>query len=116
MEQEKRKKRKLSKVMEGYVKKELDHRGIEYTIIPGDPNEIETELTNSQFHWIMEDALCMKERAESGSNLPVLSLNMVKNDRIYEEKAKELSQPDGSFVFTMLQKDNEAYLNYVMKA
>lgn len=105
--------RKVSKTMAPYLRKELDHRKIKYKFTPGEPGTIETKLSNKRFHEVMEDALCMKQRAESGSNLPVLSLGMVMNDRRFMEKSRELAGPDGSFVFHILNKDYENYMNYV---
>ena len=105
--------RKVSKIMAPYLRKELDHRKIKYKFTPGDPGIIETELSNKQFHEIMENALCVKQRVESRSKLPVLSLGMITNDRRFTEKSRELAGPDGSFAFHILHKDYENYMNYV---
>lgn len=64
--------------------------------------ELFADISADRFEEAFEDALCEKQRAESFSKLPVLSLRTLKDDK----KLYRLTKNNGAFV--VLEKDVDA--------
>ena len=102
------KKRKISSVMEPYIRNVLERDKIPYrSTVKNDGFVFYMPLTNRQFTEVLEDALCEKQRSESKSRIPVYSARTLLN----REKRSRLMNLNGKQCFHILRADIETFEN-----
>lgn len=63
------------------------------------------ELSGKQFHIMMEDALCERQRSKTWSRIPIYSNRTLRNS----EKRKRLMRLNNSNAFGVLKKDKKKW-------
>lgn len=103
------KEKKISAVMRPYIDTVLARDQIPVICIsyPEDGSNYihyHMDVSSIRFREVMEDALCLKQQAESASKRPVISLRTFKN----KEKRERIL--NGSKAFHLLKADEELFL------
>ena len=96
------KKRKTSELMKPYIEDILKRDDIMYNFIEekGDLY-VETDVSSNRFSEVLEDALCLKQQAESPRKKLVISARTLKNS----QKRKRLMKAARTKSYTILRDD-----------